>query len=70
MAQNNKPKLEINGSRLFMSWLSSQNASLAFTTYQAGKLFLIGTKPDGGMSVFERTFNRSMGLGRKTASYG
>lgn len=48
-----------------MPWLSSQNASLAFTTYQAGKLFLVGTKPDGSMSVFERTFNRSMGLGAK-----
>ncbi|MGE0725563.1 MAG: TIGR03032 family protein, partial [Alphaproteobacteria bacterium] len=37
--------------------------SLAFTTYQAGKVFLIGVKPDGTFSVFERTFPRSMGLG-------
>ena len=55
-------KLKITSSGLFISWLSSQNASLAFTTYQAGKLFLIGSKSDGTMSVFERTFNRSMGL--------
>jgi uncharacterized protein (TIGR03032 family) len=57
------PKLEINGSRLFSPWLAGQKASLAFTTYQAGKLFLIGLKPDGGLSVFERTFDRCMGLG-------
>jgi uncharacterized protein (TIGR03032 family) len=62
MENQETPKLEITSSRLFMSWLSSQNASLAFTTYQAGKLFLIGTNHDGSMSIFERTFNRSMGL--------
>ena len=62
MAVTQPPKLEITGSRLFMSWLGSQNASLAFTTYQAGKLFLIGTNNDGSMSIFERTFNRPMGL--------
>lgn len=56
-------QLALNGSRLFTAWLSGQRASLAFTTYQAGKLFLIGLKPDGGLSVFERTFDRCMGLG-------
>ncbi|MCF2872309.1 TIGR03032 family protein [Octadecabacter sp. G9-8] len=56
------PKLAIHGSRLFTSWLADQKASLAFTTYQAGKLFLIGMKPGGELSVFERTFDRCMGL--------
>jgi uncharacterized protein (TIGR03032 family) len=37
-------------------------AILAFTTYQTGKLFLIGLQPDGKFSVFERTFERCMGL--------
>jgi uncharacterized protein (TIGR03032 family) len=37
-------------------------ASIAFTTYQAGKLFLLGTKPDGHLSIVERTFARGMGL--------
>jgi len=55
-------KLELAGSRQFPNWLVEQKASLAFTTYQAGKLFLIGTQPDGRLSVFERTFNRCMGL--------
>lgn len=56
------PQLEIAGSRNFTSWLREQRASLAFTTYQSGKLFLIGMRPDGKMSVFERTFERCMGL--------
>ena len=36
--------------------------SLAFTSAQAGKLFLVGLRDDGGLSVFERTFERCMGL--------
>ncbi|MCC5633712.1 TIGR03032 family protein [Nostoc sphaeroides CHAB 2801] len=57
-----KPTLEINASRQFTSWLYEQNMSLAFTTYQAGKLLFIGLQTDGRLSVFERTFNRCMGL--------
>jgi uncharacterized protein (TIGR03032 family) len=56
------PKVEISGSRQFPEWLAEQRLSLAFTTYQAGKLFLIGLNPNGRLSVFERTFNRCMGL--------
>ena len=56
------PKLEIAGSRNFVSWLREQRVSLAFTTYQTGKLFLIGLRPDGKLSIFERTFERCMGL--------
>jgi len=55
--------LVISTSRHFVSWLAGTASSLAFTTYQASKLFLIGVKPDGQLSVFERTFDRSMGLG-------
>jgi uncharacterized protein (TIGR03032 family) len=42
--------------------LAEQNVSLAFTTYQTGKLFLLGRHPDDRLAVFERTFNRAMGL--------
>ncbi|MEM8792870.1 MAG: TIGR03032 family protein [Pseudomonadota bacterium] len=56
-------KLEIRASRLFVPWLEEARASLAFTTYQAGKLFLIGINAEGKLSVFERTFQRSMGIG-------
>ncbi len=57
------PRLSLTGSRLFAPWLAAASASLAFTTYQAGKLFLIGVKPDGGLSIYERSFSRCMGLG-------
>jgi uncharacterized protein (TIGR03032 family) len=54
--------LELIGSRNLPAWLQEQRVSLAFTTYQTGKLFLIGLQPDGRLSVFERTFNRCLGL--------
>ncbi len=50
-------------SRGFESWLHRAGGSIAFTTYQAGKLFLLGLKPDNKLGVFERTFARCMGLG-------
>ncbi len=54
--------LELVPSRQFPEWLAEQRSSLAFTTYQAGKIFLIGTQPNGRLSVFERTLERCMGL--------
>jgi Domain of unknown function (DUF4915) len=54
---------EITASRQFTPWLAEQHLSLVFTTYQAGKIFFIGLNPTTGQfSVFERTFDRSMGL--------
>jgi uncharacterized protein (TIGR03032 family) len=57
-----EPWLEVTSDRQFGGWLSDQKISLAFTTYQTGKLFLLGVKPDGQLAVFERTFSRCMGL--------
>jgi uncharacterized protein (TIGR03032 family) len=42
--------------------MSQQRVSLAFTTYQTAKMFLLGVKTDGQLAVFERTLNRCMGL--------
>jgi len=56
-------KFALTSSRHFPEWLGRAGASLAFTTYQAGKLFLIGLKAGGRLAVFERTFARCMGLG-------
>ena len=53
--------LQVLGSRYLTSWLAEQQISLALTTYQTGKLFLIGRGAEQKISVFERTFNRSMG---------
>jgi len=57
-----EPWVEVTSSRNFASWLISQRISLAFTTYQTGKLFFLGVKDDRKLAVFERTFNRCMGL--------
>jgi len=54
--------LEITTSRQFLAWMAEQRLSIALTTYQIGKLFMLGLKEDGELSVFERSFNRCMGL--------
>ena len=59
---SNEPWIEITSSRDFPAFLAEQQISLAFTTYQAGKLFLLGRHPAGRLAVFERTFDRCMGL--------
>lgn len=60
--QQQPPKVEFSASRQFPDWLAEQKLSLAFTTYQAGKLFFVGLQPNARLSIFERTFNRCMGL--------
>lgn len=57
-----EPWVNIQASRHFTDWLGELGISLAFTTYQTGKVFFVGRKPDDGLSVFERTFNHCMGL--------
>ncbi|WP_420860564.1 TIGR03032 family protein [Algirhabdus cladophorae] len=59
------PVLSLMPSRTFVPWLQSIGGSLAFTTYQAGKVFLVGTTPGSGrLSVYERSFPRCMGFGQ------
>ena len=55
-------KFEVFTSRQFPSWLAEQGCSLGVTTYQSGKLFFLGSNSAGELSVFERTFERPMGL--------
>jgi uncharacterized protein (TIGR03032 family) len=54
-------ELEITYSPGLEGWLAGEGVSLAFATPPA-KLFLIGLDDDGGLSAFERTFNKCMGL--------
>ena len=49
-------------SRGFAGWLAQQECSLAFTTYQTGKLFLAGLLGDGRISLHQQSFPRAMGL--------
>ena len=62
LPRGQEKKFEAVASRQFTSWLLEQRVSLAFTTYQTGKLFLIGLGQDGRLSISERTFSRCMGL--------
>lgn len=61
-ATASQPWLNVLGSRHLLDWLAEERLGLAFTTYQTGKLFFVGRKPDHSISVFERNFNHCMGL--------
>ena len=50
----------LTSSRGFPAWLAATGGALTFTTYQVGKLFIIGVKPDGRLSIVERTFPREL----------
>ena len=60
--KSSQPSLVLTTSRSFHDWLAGTSGSLAFTTYQGGKLFFLGLKPDGQLRVHERSFPRAMGL--------
>jgi uncharacterized protein (TIGR03032 family) len=68
-----QPWLQAIGSRYFLEWLAQRGCSLAFSTYQSGKLFLVGSKSASGapvprdpsdstLSIFERNFPHCMGM--------
>src|SRR5215831_2149114 len=57
-----RPVFELNASRGFESWLAACAVSIAFTTYQLRKIFLLGRKPDGRLWVFNRDIGRCLGL--------
>jgi uncharacterized protein (TIGR03032 family) len=52
----------VNTSTDFTAWLHAQNTALAITTYQIGKLFLMGAPAPDRLSVTERTFVRCLGV--------
>jgi len=55
-------RLELVPSPHFAAWLAERGASIAFTTNDAGKLFLIGSQPNGRLAIGERSFGRCTGL--------
>jgi uncharacterized protein (TIGR03032 family) len=64
------PSFEITTSRQLLAWMAEQKLSIALSTYQIGKLFSLGLKANGELAVFERSFNRCMGLCPTTAGNG
>ena len=57
-----QPWVEIYGSRGLPDWMFAHGTSFAVSTYQSGKLFLVGVTSESKLSVFERTFDRAMGI--------
>ncbi|HEX4917846.1 MAG TPA: TIGR03032 family protein [Limnobacter sp.] len=55
-------KFAIDVSRQLTSWMHDEKLSFGLSTYQIGKLMLLGCNSAKGLSVFERTFGRCMGL--------
>lgn len=54
--------LSLSWSKGFPEWLWAQKMSLAVSTYETNRLFLMGVKPNGRLSLFERRFERPLGL--------
>jgi uncharacterized protein (TIGR03032 family) len=45
-----------------VQFLHAQNLAIAFTSYQSGRLYLLGRNPKGGLMVNEQDFRKAMGL--------
>jgi len=44
------------------AWMRRQQLSIAFTSYQSGRLYLLGSDPKGRLSFHERIYQRAMGV--------
>lgn len=55
-------KVDKSCSRGLAEWLASRNVSLAISSYQSGRVYLVGSDQAGRVSFFERIFERAMGL--------
>lgn len=56
-------KFSITTSGNLNVWLQQMGGSIVFSTYQVGKVLFLGLNTQDNLSVFERTFPRSMGIG-------
>ena len=57
-----KLKVEKSCSRGLAGWLAQHRLSLAITSYQTGRIYLVGSDQKGRVSFFERIFERAMGV--------
>lgn len=57
-----EPKFAVDMSRGFTNWLASQNASLAITTYQVGKVIFFGVDREKKFWSFNRNIGRCLGM--------
>lgn len=56
------PTVTYSMSSGFRGLLNRLDLSLGFTSYQSGKLYLVGRNPKGGIMVDERLFPKAMGI--------
>lgn len=59
---NEAPALSLTGSQYLVPWLAGQGVSLAFTSAQTSKMFLVGPTAEGELSIAERTIPRCKGI--------
>jgi uncharacterized protein (TIGR03032 family) len=57
-----KLKVEKSCSRGLAGWLASSRISIAISSYQTGRVYLVGSDKQGRVSFFERIFERAMGI--------
>ncbi len=57
-----QPKTTYSMSGGFPRLLGRLDLSVGFTSYQSGKLYLVGRNPKGGLMVDERLFPKAMGI--------
>jgi uncharacterized protein (TIGR03032 family) len=57
-----QPPVNISCSRGLAGWLLRHNVSVAFSSYQSGRLYLVGVDRHERVSFHERYFARAMGL--------
>ncbi|MFZ5607422.1 MAG: TIGR03032 family protein [Pseudomonadota bacterium] len=57
-----KLRVEKSCSRSLAGWLGQNRLSLAITSYQTGRIYLVGSDQQGRVSFFERIFERAMGV--------
>ncbi len=53
---------KIGASKGLAAWLVSNNTSIAVSSYQSNRLLLVGTMPDGTVSVHQQALSRVMGM--------
>lgn len=49
-------------SQRFSEWMAGVDVSIVLTTYQAGRLFFVGRRPDGSIRAHERLIEQCQGL--------
>lgn len=59
---NDIRSMSFSQSRQLVDWMREENMSFAFTSYQTGRLFLVGLDENNRLSMIQRSFTRAMGL--------